>query len=270
MASKRPTVDTRAKRLRALARNRAERDSQNLVLIESAVVLGVALEARVPIETVVVEADRLSLPDATVVQAARVAGAEVVEVGPGALASLVDTKNPQAVAAVARRPKNGLDMALADATLAIVVVDLGDPGNLGTIVRSAEAAGADAVIVAGTSVDPWSPKVVRSSAGGVFLLPVVTAPTDVALRVAGDTGLRRLAADAAGGRPYDQVDLTVPVALVIGNEAHGLPTGIDELIDARVHIPLAGRAESLNAAMAASILVFEAAGQRRKSIRSAP
>jgi TrmH family RNA methyltransferase len=270
VASKRTTVDTRAKRLRALARNRAERDSQNLVLVESAVVLGVALEARVPIETVVVETDRLGRDDAAVVERARAAGAEVVEVGPGALASLVDTKTPQAVAAVARRPKNGLDMALARATLAVVVVDLGDPGNLGTIVRSAEAAGADMVIVAGASVDPWSPKVVRASAGGVFLLPVVTASTEVALRVAGDAGLRRLAADAAGGRPYDQVDLTVPVAFVIGNEAHGLPAGIDELIDARVHIPVTGRAESLNAAMAASILVFEAAGQRRKSIRSAP
>ncbi|MGZ0230144.1 MAG: TrmH family RNA methyltransferase [Acidimicrobiales bacterium] len=257
----------KVKALRPLARRRSQRYEQGRLVIESAVVLGVALDAGVEIERVIVELDRCSSADSDVVRRASRAGAEALDVHNGTLAKLVDTKSPQPVAAIAVMPQMDLAAALDDATFVVVALDVADPGNLGTIIRSAEAAGADALILAGDCVDPWSPKVIRSSAGGVFLLPIAAGDTDEILDELGQRGLQRLAADSEGGSAHDLTDLTGPVALIVGNEAHGLPFDIDRLIDDRIHIPTAGRAESLNVAMAASILVFETARQRRQMSR---
>src|SRR4029079_1172833 len=135
---------------------------------------------------------------------------------------------------------------------AVVAARLVDPGNAGPIIRSAEAAGADAVVLTPGSVDPFNPKVVRASAGSLFRVPVVTASLD-------SISLRRLGTSSHHGEDYTAVDLTAPVALVIGNEAHGLPD--DAAVEGWVTIPAA--VESLNAARAATVLLFEAARQRR-------
>jgi TrmH family RNA methyltransferase len=146
-------------------------------------------------------------------------------------------------------------------TLGFVVVaaGLGDPGNMGTILRSAEAAGAAAVVVTEGSVDVFNSKVVRASAGALFHVPLVV---DVPLGLLSDLGVPLLGAVAAGGVPYDEAPLERPCAVVLGNEAHGLPAGLD--LDGLVSIPHAGRVESLNVAMAATVLCFEAARRRRR------
>jgi TrmH family RNA methyltransferase len=156
----------------------------------------------------------------------------------------------------------------SDRALIVVCVDVRDPGNAGTILRSAEAAGATGVVCCDGSVDVFNPKTVRSSAGALFRVPVV-AGGDAAevLAELGRWGLTRLAAVARGGVTYTDADLTGAVALVLGNEAHGLPGAIEESLDGRLTIPMAGRAESLNAGMAGAVLCFEAARQRAAAAR---
>lgn len=194
---------------------------------------------------------------------ARRRGVRVHELAPGVAERVGSTVTPQPVMAVVA----ALDADLAGlATPRFVVVGAGvrDPGNAGTVLRSAEASGADAVVFCGGSVDVYNPKTVRASAGSLFHVPVVVAgdPVEVLGRLR-DLGLRRLGAVAQGGTDYAAVDLTAPSAVVLGNEAAGLPDEVAALVDERISIPMAGRSESLNVGMAAAVICFEAARQRR-------
>jgi TrmH family RNA methyltransferase len=200
------------------------------------------------------------------VAAARAAGAEARTVAPGVLARATDTTTPQGIAAVARRPEVPVAEALDAARrgpLALVLVDVADPGNAGTLLRAAEASGAAAVLFCGGSVDPCNPKCVRASAGALFHLPVSGGGDPVAvLEGLGEVGVQRAATVVRGGAPYHELDLTGPVAIVLGSEAHGLPAALHDHVDLRCTIPMAGRSESLNVAMAGAILCFEAQRQR--------
>jgi TrmH family RNA methyltransferase len=145
----------------------------------------------------------------------------------------------------------------------VVCVDVRDPGNAGAVMRVAAAAGADAVVYSAGSVDPFNPKTVRASAGSVFHLPVVesAAPSDV-LESMGRLGLRRWAAVSTGGVPYTEIDGASPLALVLGNEASGLPADVAHHVDDGVTIPMRSGAESLNVSTAAAVLCFEVARAR--------
>lgn len=180
--------------------------------------------------------------------------APLYELAPNVLERVATTEHPQPVIAVVhQRPQR-----LPDAATFVMVADrIADPGNAGTIIRSAEAAGADAVVFTAGSVDPYNPKVVRSTAGSLFRVPVVAAELEV-LRAA---GLELLATSSHRGTAYTAIDLSRPVAVVVGNEAHGVPD--DAPVDGWITIPHHGAAESLNVAMAATVLAFEVARQRR-------
>jgi TrmH family RNA methyltransferase len=139
----------------------------------------------------------------------------------------------------------------------LVADRINDPGNAGTLLRSAEAAGVDGVVFTAGSVDVFNPKVVRASAGALFAVPVVT---DVDLAQALGHDRRSFGTTSHAGTPFTEADLTQPAAIVVGNEAHGLDAATP--VDEWVTIPHRGRAESLNVAMAATLLVFEVARQR--------
>ncbi len=189
------------------------------------------------------------------------AGVRVYELAPGVLAKVADTVTPQPVMAVFAMVDRELS-SLASGRLVVVTDDVRDPGNAGTLLRTADAAGADAVVFCGGSVDPYNPKTVRSSAGSLFHVPlVVEADTDRALLALADLGYRRLGAAVRHGEDYADCDWSVPTALVLGNEAAGLRP--DLALDGYVAIPMAGRAESLNVGMACAVLCFEALRQRR-------
>ncbi|HEV7861262.1 MAG TPA: RNA methyltransferase, partial [Acidimicrobiia bacterium] len=196
-------------------------------------------------------------------------GILVHRLGAGVLERVAGTVTPQPVLAVVRRRAPGLAEVVrggaedAEPRLLVVGVDVRDPGNGGTLIRSAEAAGAHGVIFCRGSVDVTNPKTVRASAGALFHVPVVEGcdPQEV-LGVLGDLGLMRIAAVAHGGERPDRVDLNRPLALLFGNEAQGLPADVLDAVDTRVTIPMPGRAESLNLGMAASILLYEARRQR--------
>ena len=181
----------------------------------------------------------------------------------GVLERIGDTVTPQPVLAVASMALADLDDLGAHGPV-LVAVTVRDPGNAGTLLRSAEAAGMAGVVFCGNSVDPYAPKVVRSSGGAVFGIPVVEEDDPVkVLDALGRQGRRRLAAVATGGEHLERVDLTGSVAIVVGNEAAGLPPDLASHLDGNVTIPVDPPAESLNVGMAGTVLAFEAARQRR-------
>ncbi len=173
------------------------------------------------------------------------------ELAPNVIERVASTESPQPVLAVVSMRSSELP---SDATFVLVADRLADPGNAGTIIRSAEAAGADGVAFTPGSVDPYNPKVVRASAGSMFRIPVVEASLESL------SGFRRLGTSSHRGDVYTDPVYHGRVAVVVGNEAHGLDE--DAAIDQWITIPHAGPAESLNVAMAATVLVFEVARQR--------
>lgn len=200
---------------------------------------------------------------ADLLERAMAAGAAVHRLEPGVIERVATTVSPQPLLAVAEQIDVPLD-DLADAHLLVVAVDVSDPGNMGTVLRSAEAAGAGGVVCCASSVDVYNPKTVRAAAGAMFHLRVATAgdPVEVLHRVGG-WGVTRLAAVARGGTHHTAIDMRGRVALVIGSESAGLAPPVLDSVDGLITIPMAGRAESLNVGVAAAVLCFEAARQRR-------
>lgn len=176
---------------------------------------------------------------------------------------------PQGLVAVCRRVDKPLtDVLAAKPTLVAVLVDANDPGNAGTILRTADAAGADAVIFAGDSVDIYNGKTVRATAGSLFHLDVVidVGPDDV-LREASRHRLTTIAATGSGRQVLDEAVTASPTVWLFGNEANGLPRSVIDAADRSVRVPIYGRAESLNLAAAAAICLYASATtQRRESI----
>ncbi|MGC0420454.1 TrmH family RNA methyltransferase [Embleya sp. AB8] len=187
------------------------------------------------------------------------------------VAAISQTVTPQGVVALCRFVDVPLAQAMAARpALVAVLANVRDPGNAGTVLRAADAAGAEAVVLTDASVDPYNPKAVRASVGSLFHLPVVTGAriedTVAALRAA---GLRILAADGAGDADLDdELDvggLSGPTAWIFGNEAWGLPAETRALADAVVRVPIHGRAESLNLATAAAVCLYASARAQRGS-----
>ncbi len=237
-------------------------------MVEGATLVDLALDSGAAVETVVHDgAVALDGPTHALADRAAAAGARLVELAAGTMARVTDTVTPQPVAAVVRKPSWALAELLADAVgrgrPLLVLADVADPGNAGTLMRSAEAAGCAGVICCG-GVDPFGPKTVRASAGAVFLVPVIEHPqVRLALAALGDARIHRVGLAAHAGVVLDAADLRGPVAFVLGSESHGLPDGLDRALDEIVTIPMVGRSESLNVAMAGTLAVFEAARQRR-------
>jgi TrmH family RNA methyltransferase len=259
--------DARVRRIRRLLAQRSARRSEGAFVVEGTNVLEAALDGEADIEALYAAPEAESECPALLDRAGR-RGIIVHRLGPGVLERVAGTVTPQPVLAIARRRPPALaDLTAAgegaEPRLLVVGVDVRDPGNGGTLIRSAEAAGAHGVIFCRGSVDVTNPKTVRASAGALFHVPVVEGcdPQEV-LGVLGDLGLQRIAAVAHGGERPDRVDLARPVALVFGNEASGLPAEVLAGVDTAVTIPMPGRSESLNLGMAASILLYEARRQR--------
>ncbi len=252
----------RVRRLRSLIRDPRARRAEGSFVIEGPRLLGVALDRGTDLESFYLApgAERGFGPLVERLQAAGVPAETLKE---GVLERIGDTVTPQPILAVARIPDASI-AGLAGPLPVVVAVEVRDPGNAGTIVRSAQASGAAGVVFCGNSVDPFAPKVVRSTAGAILGVPIVEADDPVnVLDALGAQGRRRLGAVPAGGASVDDVDLAGPVALVVGNETRGLPPELGLHLDGGVSIPTEPDAESLNVAMAATVLLFEAARQRR-------
>ena len=242
-------------------------------MVEGAELIRTALAAGAPVASLYVAPswsdDR---PTRLVCDQAAGTGARVFPLAPGVMERVADTVTPQPVLAVLpmlpmlREPVSPVPAALEarPGSLIVVMVDVRDPGNAGTVLRAADASGCRAVFFAADSVDPYNPKTVRSSAGSLFHLPFgVRADTAGLAAELGAAGYRTLATVVRDGDDYARLDWSVPTALFLGNESWGLERTLSDELSGTLAIPMAGRAESLNVGVACAVLCFEALRQRR-------
>ncbi len=250
------TSNPKVKWVRALQAKRKAREEERLFVVEGIRMAREAVAAGVPAR-LVMHSEGLDARGRGLVNSLARLGAEVETVSDSVMAACSDTETPPGLLAVVSRPALPLPRPL---TLALVADGLADPGNLGTLLRTALAAGAEGVFLTGPTVDPYNPKVVRGAMGAHFHLPIAAlAPGEVAAAL---EGLHIWIAEAGQGLSHSAVDWHPPSALVVGSEADGPGEAVRGLAAGRTHIPISPAAESLNAAVAAAVILFEIARQR--------
>jgi RNA methyltransferase, TrmH family len=259
--------NARVKELRAGFAHAARTENENIA-IEGEHLVGEAISSRLQVSTVFVQIgsesilDRIAIPDT----------AEILALPSDVFESAVRTEAPQGIAALVKPPAftleelldarpDVLQAAFPDA-LILISAGLQDPGNLGTLIRSAEAFRATGFVFLPGTVSPYNQKALRASAGSAFRLPSVAARPGELFRALHTRGIAAIAAVASGGEPLTRCNLAQPSALILGNEGNGIPEEILRQATSRITIPTPGPVESLNAAIAGSILIYEAARQR--------
>lgn len=248
----------RVKRAHALISSAKARRKADQIAVEGARLLRDALLSGCLPEYILYDPDAVQIeaivPDEMLATLALPASAAVIR-------HIADTETPQGVIGVFPTPAPALPKPLER----VVILDaISDPGNLGTLLRTARAAGVQAVLLAPGSADAWSPKALRAGMGAHFAIPALEASwTRIALLC---DGLHVRLADMTGDAAYDQADWRSPWALIVGSEAHGASEQAETLAHQTVFIPMEHDAESLNAAIAASVILFEAARQRRSAL----
>ncbi|WP_348269413.1 RNA methyltransferase [Edaphobacter paludis] len=249
-------ANSRVKQLRAAFAGHA-RLSGGMVAIEGDHLLAEALRSGMVLKTVFVS-ERRELP------AIVPRGVEVLRLTDEVFESVVETRAPQGVAALIVPPMHAMEDVLRGTPLILIAAGLQDPGNLGTLVRSAEAFGATGVLTTPGTVSAWNQKALRASVGSVFRMPVVAATMEevAGLKLRGVRLIAAVGFDDSETIVAQEMDFSRGCALMIGNEGAGLTAEWMEMADARVTIPCPGPVESLNAAIAGSLLLYEASRQR--------
>jgi RNA methyltransferase, TrmH family len=270
--------NARVRELRA-AFARSPRDPSDVIAIEGEHLLAEALRSGLRLRAVFLrtDPDRHDISLRMLERLALPAPVPIVSLNPAVFASAVETESPQGIAALVEPPRFSLAEALGEsdtpaaqpsrpAPLVVLTAALQDPGNFGSLVRSVEAFGATGVIALPGTVDVWNNKALRASAGSAFRVPVVQEKSAPAFAALAEREIPIFAAVPARGHddaiPCSEFDLNRPAAILIGNEGSGLSHDLLDRCDARISIPMPGPVESLNAAVAASILLYEAARQR--------
>jgi RNA methyltransferase, TrmH family len=240
--------------------DRRGRDKQGKFLIEGIHLVEEAAAADAPIVSIVynLEKDKpLRLYEQTKDRI------EWIGVSQAVLEKCSDTQTPQGIFAVVEKPSQAAKQVLEVMYDFVVVVDgVQDPGNLGTIIRSADAVGANGVILGAGTVDVYNPKTIRSTMGSLFHLPIIEADLLQVLPEAKAAGIQLVTTSLQAQRSCYATDLSLPTWIIMGNEANGVSSAVAAESDVQVIIPMPGKAESLNVAMAATVLLFEAARQR--------
>jgi TrmH family RNA methyltransferase len=245
-------------------RDRRERDRTGLTVIDGARELRRALDAGVEVVEAFVCEPLLAGPDARAAfDRLRAGSASVQSTSEAVFAKLAFGERSEGLVAIVRVPSTALvDLRLPDVPLIVVVEGVEKPGNLGAILRSADGAGVDAVVAASPRTDLFNPNAIRASAGTMFTVPLGAAPTADVMAWIRELGIRIVAARVDAAQLYSELDLTGPLALVVGAEAEGLTaawTGDDV---ETVRLPMLGVADSLNVSISAAILLYEARRQR--------
>ena len=245
-------------------RDRRHRDRSGTFVVEGYRAISRASDAGVVFDRIYVSPGLFLGPneDALIARIAD-AGTPVIEVSEEPFRKAAYRDRPEGLLAVARQFDTSMEsLDLGDEPLLLVVEAIEKPGNLGTMLRTADAAGCDAVIVCDPTTDPFNPNVVRASTGMLFVVPLAVASTDDTIEWLRNHEVNTFATTPDADSLHTDADLTGPVAIVIGTEQYGLSDSWLEGADHRVRIPMAGSADSLNAAMAAGITLFEAVRQR--------
>ncbi len=258
-----------ARRIRKLRQDREARDREGVILAEGVHLAEEALASRVDIDCALVSPRLATVeggPD--LLRRLGQAGASVHETSDAVLDSLEDARSPQPVLLVVRRRRLRADEVLASAEGApwiVVAVGIQDPGNLGSLLRTADAAGATGLIAAGPCADLHHPRTARATMGSIFRLPAAHDEAGPLLDRLRDRGIRRVGADLGAQVPYDRFDWRGPLSIWLGSEGRGLPREVLESMDARVGIPMREGVESLSVGAAAAVLLYEARRKRGQS-----
>ena len=253
------TSNARIKRLVNLKKKRKLRDEESVFLVE-----GIRMFREVPLDKlkeVYVSESFYKKEKDTVKEVLKDSKVRVEELTDTVFAHASDTKTPQGILCVVEQMNHEInELTSAKCPLIMVLDHLQDPGNLGTILRTAEGAGVTGILMDRECVDVYNPKTIRSTMGSIYRMPFVyVEDLGKGIQDLKDKGITTYAANS-----YDEEDLTNPCAFLIGNEGNGLRREIADMADCYVKIPMLGQVESLNAAIASSVLMFEAARQRRK------
>ncbi|MDD2553969.1 MAG: RNA methyltransferase [Desulfotomaculaceae bacterium] len=256
----------RIKYVRRLANHRF-REKEKKFLVEGTRFVEEILDSDWPVEMLVCSRKFLENPRAkNIITTAAARNAAFIEVADDLFAGLADTSTPQGIIAVAAQRGYSLEdlEIINDQPALLVLVDgVQDPGNLGAIVRSADAAGAGGVILLKGTADVYNPKTLRATMGSIFHLPIIQgAAADEVISYLTRQGIKIAAGDPRAGSVLFEVDLKVPCALAVGGEAAGVGAVLKENVDVLARIPMPGRAESLNVAISVSIMLYEVLRQR--------
>lgn len=251
-----------AQKVRAL-REAAGRRAQGRFLVEGRHSVEEALKAGWPLAELWVTEDVATGSGADLVALAAQSGAEVLIAEDAVMSYVSTTDTPQGLAAIAAMPATTLQDVVGSEGVVVLLDGIQDPGNVGTVLRAAAAAGARGVVLVGDSADPYQPKVVRASQGALFGVPVIRCREDEALEAIRAAGLPLAVAVPRGGRLYWDAPLASPVAIAVGGEIRGVSPGLLGAAAHRITIPMAAGVDSLNAAVAAALLLFEGLRQRQ-------
>ena len=260
------TITSRQNPLVARFRTAARGDIGGVLLLDGAHLVADAIAAAVTFQLAAVTPASSEQPDVrALVDALAASGVEVITVSASVMDAASPVKTPSGIVALAERPPIDVDRLYAGpAPVVVTAIDVQDPGNLGAIVRVAEAAGATGFVAAGCSANPFSWKALRGSMGSALRLPIASEMSaDEAVAEARRRGCRVIAAVPRDGQSLFDVDLSGPIAVLIGGEGQGLSSAITDAADDRITIPMQAPVESLNAAVTAALLVYEARRQRR-------
>ena len=256
------TSNQQIKNLTALIKKSKERKSQKVFVTE-----GPRMCFEAPTEDVVaVFASESFVGNGKNADRLEKYGDKLVLVADPLLKSVSDTQTPQGIIAIVKQPQYQLeDLVKGDDTLILVLESIQDPGNLGTMIRTAEGAGASGVLMNSTTVDIFNPKTIRSTMGSIYRVPfVISEDFRADIEKLKGSGVKLYAAHLKGKMSYDQPNYRQAIGFMIGNEGQGLSDSIADLADTYIRIPMEGHVESLNAAISATLLMYECNRQRRK------
>ena len=252
----------RVKRLVRL-RERKHRETEGLALLDEPRVIRRALAAGARFAEIYLSPEAAAREEAALAAELAASGAELTELAPHVMAKAAYRDRPAGLLALVEPPRRGLaDLDPPADALVIVLENVEKPGNLGAVVRTASGAGADAVLACGVGADPWNPNALRASTGAVFSVPVVAAQVEEIVAWLRGRGLASVAATPDASDPYTALDLTGPIALLMGAEDRGLTPELLAAADRTCRIPMNGAADSLNVSVSAAVLAYEARRQR--------
>jgi TrmH family RNA methyltransferase len=256
-------ISSRQNPLVKLFREAADR-APGLMLLDGAHLVEEAIASGIGVEAVAMRDDLADGAREALVRDAARLGARVAVVTGSVLSAISPVRQPSGIVAIARRPATTLADALEGSPqLVLVLSGIQDPGNVGAIIRSADAAGVTGIITTGGTADPFGPKALRGSMGSAFRVPLASGQQlDGAAHAARARGLRVLAAVPRGGTPLPRCDLRAPAAVLLGGEGAGLPAEVLALADEQLSIPMRPPVESLNVSIAAALVAYEAQRQR--------
>ncbi len=255
------TSNQQIKNLTALIKKSKERKAQKVFVTE-----GPRMCFEAPVENVVsVFASESFARNVENAEKLEKYGDKLVLVSDSLLKSVSDTQTPQGIIAIVKQPRYRLeDIVKGEQTLVLLLESIQDPGNLGTMIRTAEGAGASGVLMNNTTVDIFNPKTIRSTMGSIYRVPfVISEDFQADIEALKAQGVRLYAAHLKGKMSYDQPDYRQATGFMIGNEGNGLSDSIADMADTYIRIPMEGQVESLNAAISATLLMYECNRQRR-------